>query len=283
MKTVYFMLAIAAALLAAVSCGSRKSAAPKVLVLYYSQTGNTRGVAEEIAARLGADIEEIRAVNPYDGDFQATIDRCMVEREQGSVVEIDPVAADLATYDVIFLGYPVWFGTYAPPVATWLAHVDLSGKKVVPFCTFGSGGLDSSVKDLKTKQPGADVLSGYGVRAARMDAVPQEVDRFLKENGFVEGSFEKLEAFPEQHLVTEEEATIFNQAVDGYPMLRAKATAASSRAVPGGVEYCFKAVNLPPAGAPDDDPKRPPMDPREMTVYVIALDGEAPVFTQVVR
>ena len=284
MKTLYLILAVAAIAVIAVSCGSKKKTeAPKVLVLYYSQTGNTKAVADEIVARLGADVEAIQAVNPYDGDFQATIERCMIEREQGTTIEINPVAADIASYDVIFLGYPVWFGTYAPPVATWLGQVDLTGKKVVPFCTFGSGGLDSSVKELKEKQPGAEVLPGYGVRAVRIDAVPQEIDRFLKENGFVQGEYEKLADFPEQHPATEEEAGIFDAAVDGYPMLSAKATTTASRTVPGGVEYCFKAVSLPPAGAPKDDPKRPPMDPREMTVYVLALEGQAPVFTQVVR
>ena len=67
--------------------------------------------------------------------------------------------------------------------ATAQSTVDFSGKTLVPFCSFGSGGLDSSIKDLEEKQPQAKVLPGYGVRAARIDAVPQEVDRFLKENG----------------------------------------------------------------------------------------------------
>ena len=84
---------------------------PKVLVLYYSQTSNTEQVANEIASRLNADKETIVAVNPYDGDFHATIERCMQEREQGILPEIQPIAANLDDYDVIFLGYPVWFGT----------------------------------------------------------------------------------------------------------------------------------------------------------------------------
>ena len=82
-------------------------------------------------------------------------------------------------YDVVFLGYPVWFGTFAPPVITWLNNVDLSGKTIVPFCTFGSGGLDSSTRDLAAKQPNANILPGYGVRAARLAAMPKEVDQFL--------------------------------------------------------------------------------------------------------
>lgn len=273
-----WMLAFAAFVVAAVSCGQKKEAPKsKVLVLYYSQTSNTKTVAQEIANKLGADIEEIVAVNPYNGDFQATIARCQQEREQGVTPEIEPVKADLAQYDVIFLGYPIWFGTYAPPMAAFLNQADLSGKKIVPFCTFGSGGLDSSVKDLTKAQPKAEIIAGYGVRAARMAAVPAEVDQFLKAGGFIEGEYAKLEDFPEAQPATEEQAAIFDKAVGDYPMIHAKAKAVASRAVPGGTEYLFTAEDQPREGAPQMPA------PGEMKVYVLALDGQDPVFTQVVR
>jgi flavodoxin len=276
MRKFRWMLALVAAMTAAVSCGTKKEA-PKVLVLYYSQTSNTKTVAQEIATKVGADIEEIIPIKPYDGDFQATIERCNQERMQGVKPEIKPIAADLAKYDVIFIGYPVWFGTFAPPIAAFLDQVDLNGKKVVPFCTFGSGGLDSSVKNLSEKQPNAVILPGYGVRAARMAAVPKEVDQFLKAGGFIEGEYTQLEAFPEPKPVSEEESAIFDAAVGDYPMIHAKASAVASRTIPGGTEYLFTAVDLPREGGPQAPP------PGEMKVYVTALEGEAPEFTQVVR
>ena len=268
------VIATATMMLTAVSCGQKKDA--KVLVLYYSQTSNTEQVANEIASRLNADKEAIVAVNPYDGDFHATIERCMQEREQGVLPEIQPVAANLDDYDVIFLGYPVWFGTFAPPVITWLNNVDLRGKTIVPFCTFGSGGLDSSTRDLAAKQPNANILPGYGVRAARLAAMPKEVDRFLKANSFLEGEYIVLPEFGEQHEVSAEESAIFDAAVDGYPMLHAKATKVAVRAIPDGTEYLFTAVDLPREGAPE-------MPAHELQVYVTVANGEAPVFTQVVR
>ena len=284
MKNLKLMLVIATAAVTAISCGTKnenkeeatEKESPKVLVLYYSQTSNTKAVATEIATKLNADIEEIVAVNPYDGDFKATINRCIVEREQGTVTEIKPLAADIANYDVIFIGYPVWFGTYAPPVATFLANTDLSGKKIVPFCTFGSGGLESSVKDMAEKQPKAEILTGYGVRAARLDAMPKEIDNFLKASGFLEGEYVKLDEFPEQHNVSEEEAAIFNAAVDGYTMLHAEAKTVASRNIPNGVEYLFTAIDLPREDNPD-------MPAREIKVYVTVENGAAPVFTNVVR
>ena len=126
------------------------------------------------------------------------------------------------------------------------------------------------------KQPKAEILKGYGVRAARLDAMPKEIDNFLKASGFLEGEYVKLDEFPEQHNVSEEEAAIFNAAVDGYPMLHAEAKTVASRNLPNGVEYLFTAIDLPREDNPD-------MPAREIKVYVTVENGAAPVFTNVVR
>lgn len=268
------LLKIAAVAALAASCS--QGPAQKVLVLYYSQNGTTQTVAEEISSRLGADIEAIVPVNPYDGDFHATIERGGQELREGILPEIQPLAADISAYDVIFIGYPVWFGTCALPVKTLLFTTDFSGKKLVPFCTFGSGGLDSSSRDIQAAQPEAEILPGYGVRAARIEAVPGEIDLFLKAGGFIEGEFEALGEFGETHPVSDEEAAIFNDAVGDYPMMHACAEEASYREVPGGVEYLFTARDLPRDGM--DSPFA-----GTIKVYVLVEDGKAPVFTQVVR
>ena len=286
MKTLNFILVLATVTMAAVSCGPRQTAqkeeapkeeAPKALVIYYSQTSNTKGLATEIATRINADIEEIVPVNPYNGDFQATIERCMQEREQGTTPEIQPLTANLDKYDVIFLGYPVWFGTYAPPVITFLNQVDLSGKKIVPFCTFGSGGLESSAKDLAEAQPKAEVLEGYGVRAARLEAASKELDLFLKAGGFIKGDYTPLEPFGETHPVSDEESAVFDAAVGDYPMMHAKATQVALRNIPEGKEYLFTAVDLPREERNDMPPAG------EMKVYVTVAEDQIPVFTKVIR
>ena len=280
MKNINMMVVLAVVALTAVSCGTKQEnadKAPKILVLYYSQTSNTKAVAEEIARQLGADIEEILPVKPYDGDFQATIERGKQEMEQGSLPEIQPITSDINNYDVVFIGYPVWFGTYAPPIAALLDKTDLSGKKIVPFCTFGSGGLESSANDLKNVQPHAEILSGYGVRAARLEAAPAEIDQFLKANGWLEGEYVQLADFPEQHPVNEEESAVFNAAVDGYPMLHAEAKTVASRAIPNGTEYLFTAIDLPR----EENSKMPPAG--ELQVYVTVIKDKTPVFTKVVR
>ncbi len=289
MKVFKLIMLIALAMMVATSCSQKKDAekkASKVLVLYYSQTSNTKTVAQEIATRLNADIEEITLVEPYDTAFQATIDRCKADREKGITPEINPLKSNIADYEIIFLGYPIWFGTYAPPIASLLEQVDLSDKQVVPFCTFGSGGLESSVKDLTEKQPNAKILPGYGVRAARMDAMPKELDQFMKLtknvlNVFLGGSdYESVFVpadFPEQHPVSADETAIFDAAVNGYPMLNAKAKTVASRTVLDGTEYLFTAMDMPREKNADMLPAS------EIKVYVLVEKDKAPVFTKVVR
>ena len=289
MRLLKLMMLAAVALMAVVSCTPKKETskkeAPKVLVLYYSLTSNTQTVAQEIATRLNADIEEIALVEPYDTAFQATIDRCKADREKGILPEIKPLKSNVADYDWIFIGYPIWFGTYAPPIASLLEKVDLSDKWVVPFCTFGSGGLESSAKDLAEKQPNAKVMPGYGVRAARMAAMPKELEQFLKLYAPLMDKFKTTNAsspfvpadFPEQHPVSADEAAIFDAAVNGYPMLNAKAKTVASRTALDGTEYLFTAMDMPRENKPDMPPAS------EIQVYVLVEKGKAPEFTRVVR
>ncbi|MBQ1707658.1 MAG: hypothetical protein II026_01155 [Bacteroidales bacterium] len=176
----------------------------------------------------------------------------------------------------MFLGYPIWFGTYANPIATLIEENDFSGKKIVPFCSFGSGGLESSAKNLADRLPESEILPGYGVRAARIDAAPAEVERFLKAGGFLPGEADPLPEFPASHPVSEEEAAIFEAAVGDYPMINASAATVSSRPVPEGMEYRFTAIDRPRESSAQQAQ-------REITVYVLASEGEAPVFTRVVR
>ena len=90
MKKIVLMAATAAL---AFSCSQQKDL--KVLVLYYSQNGSTKAVAEEICNRLGADIEAIVPVTPFDGNFQETIDRCLKEREAGVLPDLQPLTSDI--------------------------------------------------------------------------------------------------------------------------------------------------------------------------------------------
>ena len=246
----------------------------KTLVLYYSQTGTTQTVAEELQRQLGADIERIEAVTPYDGDFQATIERSGAEMKSGEVPEINPIQANLDDYDVIFIGYPIWFGTYAMPIATLVKEHDFAGKTVVPFCTFGSGGLTSSSEDLKKALPKADIRQGYGVRSARVEAAPKELERFLIENGFKEGVVAPLPEYSEQVPVTEEDSLIFDAACSGYQFPLGTPQTVGKRETDESTDYKFTV-------------KSRGFDGQEgtSTIYITigSEEGAKPEFTEVVR
>ena len=105
----------------------------KVLVVYYSLTGRTKGIAKRIAAKTGADLFEIKTKEQYPGGVKLyTTSKKEIKTKQYPAVESFP---DTAAYDVIFVGAPAWWFTVAPPVFTVLEKVDFLGKKVVPFST----------------------------------------------------------------------------------------------------------------------------------------------------
>lgn len=274
-KTTIAMLA--ATLLCGTACKSNKTEQNepqegKTLVLFYSQTGATRAVAEELQRQLGCDIDSIVAVNPYDGDYGQTIARWMKERNDSVKVEIKPISSNLNEYDTVFLGFPIWGGTYALPMGTFLSDNGLDGKKVVTFATFGSGGIDKATIDVATAIPAADVIEGYGVRNARVTKAPGEITRFLIENGYIEGEIEALPEFSEPKEVTEEETEIFNAACGNYQFPLGTPVNAASRQTPEGTEYEFAVKSTAPDGTLSNS-----------VIYVLTSEGETPEFTRVVR
>ena len=248
--------------------------AQKKLVLYYSETGTTKTVAQELQKQLGADIEEIEAVEPYSGIFQETIQRGQREMQSGEMPALKPLKKKIADYDIIFLGYPIWFGTYANPIITLVKEQDFAGKTIVPFCTFGSGGLNTSSDALKKALPKATIAKGYGVRTARVASAAKELDRFLKENGYKKGSVEKLPEYSEQKPVTEAEKKIFDAACSSYQFPLGTPQTFGKRSTSESTDYRFTVTGRGMNGA-------------ESTSIIYVTVGKAadakPEFTEVVR
>lgn len=261
-------------LLIAVMTAVTTSYAQKMLVLYYSETGTTKTVAEELQKQLNADIESIEAVEPYSGNFQGTIQRGQREMQSGEWPAIKPIQKKIADYDIIFLGYPIWFGTYANPIVTLIKENDFAGKTIVPFCSFGSGGLNTSTDALKKALPKATIKEGYGVRTARVAAAPKELDRFLKENGYKEGTIAPLPDYSEQKPVSEEEKALFDAACSSYQFPLGTPETAGKRTTDDSIDYKFIVKSRGMDGSESTS-----------TIYVTVgkEQGAKPEFTQVVR
>lgn len=245
---------------------------PKRLVLYYSQSGNTKVVAEAIAACTGADIEAFDVKEPYAGTYEETIQRCLEERASGKLHAVVPIKSDLRKYDEIFIGYPIWFGTCARPVLSLLKRLELKGKTVVPFCTFGSGGLESSVKTLKNVIKGAEIKDGFGIRAARIDKADREIKDFLARGGYIDDIYELLRDFSEDEPLTDQTAACFDAACSDYPMPLGTPVCVASRKRAGGMEYRYSTES-------QDSEGRPAL----FTIYVFVSESGDAEFTKVVR
>lgn len=133
----------------------------KVLVAYFSYSGNTKAVAEKIQKLTGGDITEIVPQNPYPSGYNEVVALAKKEKAENFMPELKQEVLDLSKYDVIFVGTPVWWYTTAAPVKTFLTKNNFEGKIIAPFCTHGGGGASSTYSDMQKLAPEAKVLDGY--------------------------------------------------------------------------------------------------------------------------
>lgn len=152
-----------------------------VLVAYFSATGNTEGIAQHLQSILDADLYEIVPEVPYTGeDLNYSNDSSRANQEQN-----DPAARPAITgtlehpedYDVVFLGYPIWWGQAPKVIYTFLESCDFGGATIVPFCTSGSSSIGSSADGLQELTENAQWLDGQRFSGgASQDEVAQWVD-----------------------------------------------------------------------------------------------------------
>ena len=136
----------------------------KVLVVYFSATNTTKGVAEHIADGLNADIYEIVPEEPYtnaDLNYNDNNSRTTIEMNDPDVrPAISGSVENMDQYDIVFVGYPIWWGEAPRIISTFVESYDLSGKTIVPFCTSGGSGVGSSATNLEKLTDGAEWLAG---------------------------------------------------------------------------------------------------------------------------
>ena len=144
----------------------------KILIAYFSWSGNTKSVAEEIHSQIGGDIVEIIPEHPYSRIQKEASARTRAEQAAKARPPITTKIADFDKYDVIYLGYPNWCSSMPMPVATFIDTYNMSGKKVAPFFTHGGGGVQRCMLDLKERAHGANftdylLLPGSSARSSK--------------------------------------------------------------------------------------------------------------------
>ena len=137
---------------------------PRVLVAYFSATGNTENIAGHLEAVLDTDLYEIVPQNPYtSADLNYNNSDSRASREQNDADARPAISGsvdNMEDYDVVFLGYPIWWGQAPKIVYTFLENYNFEGKTIVPFCTSGSSGIGSSATNMHDLAPDANWLSG---------------------------------------------------------------------------------------------------------------------------
>ena len=156
----------------------------KVLVVYFSHTGNTETVANFIHEAVGGDIVKLEAVEPYTDNYNDLLDIAQEERNENVRPELSTHIDNIDEYDTIFLGYPIWWGDMPMAVYTFLDEYDLSGKTIAPFVTSGGSGLSGTPSDIEDEEPNATVTEGLSIRDSNVRNSQSEVEQWLSEIGF---------------------------------------------------------------------------------------------------
>lgn len=162
-------------------------AGTKALVVYFSATGNTKAVAETLTELTGADIYEIVPEQPYtdeDLNYNDRTTRATVEQNDPDArPAIQGSITDFEQYDVIYVGYPIWWGDMPRILYTFFDAYDFSGKTIAPFCTSGGSGLSGTPATIAELETGATVLDGLHVSDSDADNAESQVSEWLSDNG----------------------------------------------------------------------------------------------------
>lgn len=191
MKTLKSILT-AVLLLISMSAFAQKS---KAIVIFFShagenysvgniEVGNTKIVADYITEVTGADQFEVVAVKSYDMPYNKLIDVAKKEQQAGEKPTFKGKIDNLADYDIVFVGTPIWWGTFPQVMFTFFDTYDLSGKKVYPFSTHEGSGLGSIVRDLRRIYPKADIQKGFSIYGHDVRTGKDKVTKWLAGIGF---------------------------------------------------------------------------------------------------
>jgi len=145
--------------------------------------GNTEVIAKKIQELTGSDMFEIKTVKSYPEDYTETTNVAKEELSNNSRPELTEIVDDMDSYDVIYIGYPNWYGTMPMAVFTFLESYDFSGKTIIPYFTHEGSGLGQSVRDIKKLCPNSRVLDGLAIKGGSVNRNQNDVSAWLHKLG----------------------------------------------------------------------------------------------------
>lgn len=153
----------------------------KILIAYFSWSGNTAKLAQMIADATGGELFAVEPETPYSDDYNAVVDQAKAEQSENARPAVANAVENWEDYDTVFVGYPNWWSDVPMVMLTFLESYDWSGKTVVPFCTSGGGGFGNGVSSITGAVSDASVLDGFHVNGSRVDGAQDDVIAWLDE------------------------------------------------------------------------------------------------------
>ena len=155
----------------------------KSLVVYFSWSGNTENVAKSIQSQTDSDIFEIVPATPYSDDYDTVVDLAQEEQRNNARPAISGSIENIDQYDIIYVGFPNWWGDMPMILYTFFDTYDLSNKTVALFCTSGGSGLSGTVDEVKSLEPNAAVTEGLHIGSGSSSDPDNAVSQWLNDIG----------------------------------------------------------------------------------------------------
>jgi flavodoxin len=167
----------------------------QILIAYYSRKGNnyvngsivnlsignTEVIAKMIHDFMGGAIFQIETIKKYPDDYESTTEVAKQELRNNARPELSKKVENMAMYNIIFLGYPNWWGTMPMAVHLFLESYDISGKIIIPFCTHEGSGLGNSVRDIKKICPKSEIKNAIAFRGGNVSNSKLDVENWINE------------------------------------------------------------------------------------------------------
>ncbi len=167
---------------------TNNSVSAKKAIVYFSHSGNTKKLAEKINEQVEADLIALTSKNPYPNVYNDILNQAQIEKTNNARPELSIYPNDIEDYDIIFLGYPIWWGDVPMLILTFLEHYDFTGKTIIPFCTYGSSGFGNSLSSIKSAAKGANIIEGFGTAGSAVESADAKIMEWLGEIRMLDNS-----------------------------------------------------------------------------------------------
>ena len=158
----------------------------KILIAYFSWSGNTENAAKMIQEKTGAELFELELVKPYSSNYNTVLDEAQRDMNANARPEIKNKVENMEQYDVVMIGYPNWWATIPMPIATFLEEYDFSGKTIIPFCSHGGGEFGQSITDIAKLAPKSKIGEGLSIHYSGGSGLSNDISNWLSKNNITE-------------------------------------------------------------------------------------------------